>query len=67
MIDGCHSRKDAVDSGVPQGTVLGPLLFLIYISVLASIVDPGIAIRLLADDCLIYHSINSEAEQLQLH
>ena len=66
LISGCHSREDAVDSGMPQGTVLGPLLFPIYISDLPSIVDPGTAVRLFADDCLIYHSINSEADQLQL-
>ena len=47
-------------------TVLGPLLFLIYISGLPSIVDPGNEVGLYADDCLIYHSINSEDDQLHL-
>ena len=66
LIDGCDSREDAVDSGVPQGTVLGPLLFLIDISDLPSVVDPGTAVRLVADDGLIYRSINSKADQPQL-
>ena len=39
-----------VDSGIPQGTVLGPLLFLCHINDLPLSFDSKI--RLFADDCL---------------
>lgn len=50
-----NSEHTAVRSGVPQGTVLGPLLFLIYINDLPSCVSSYI--NLFADDCVVYREI----------
>ena len=39
IVDGCRSKLFNVISGVPQGCVLGPLLFLLYTSELFSILE----------------------------
>ena len=39
MVDGCRSKLVNIVSGVPQGSVLGPLLFLLYASELFSILE----------------------------
>ena len=53
VVDGSKSESADVLSGVPQGTVMGPLLFLLFINDLPQVVDPDTQVRLFADDCLI--------------
>ena len=67
LVDGETSSPAAVLSGVPQGTVLGPLLFLVYINDISDKLSPGTVIRLFADDSLIYRIIRNatDAEILQ--
>ena len=64
VVDGSKSRPTKVISGVPQGTVLGPLLFLMHINDLPSVVTSQV--RLFADDCLMYRPIRSIADQVAL-
>ena len=63
VVDGESSKQAPVVSGVPQGSVLGPLLFLMYINDLPEVVSEGTSIRLFADDCLAYRKIQSVNDQ----
>ena len=56
MLNGATSDPVNVKSGVPQGTVLGPLMVLVFINDIAERTQSQV--RLFANDCLIYRPIN---------
>ena len=52
IIPGANSQWNSIHAGVPQGSVLGPLLFLLFINDIVN--DIGSSIRLFADDTSLY-------------
>ena len=66
VIDNVSSHSVTVVSGVPQGTVLGPILFIIYINDVVENIKHS-KIRLFADDIVLYKEISAvrDAQQLQ--
>ena len=62
-VECASSSTTEVDSGVHQGTVLGPLLFLVFINDLPQQVSAGTTIWLFADDYHIYRQIKSPKDQ----
>ena len=63
VLNGAQSRFLPVLSGVPQGTVLGPLLFVLYIN---DITDGISEIRLFADDCILDRQIRTHVDCITL-
>ena len=51
VIEGLSSSWTVIPSGVPQGSLLGPLFFVIFICDLPDAVMAGNTIALYADDC----------------
>ena len=64
VVKGESSDIAAVTSGVPQGTVLGPALFLVYINDLPQCVSS--TPRLFADDCILYREISNHQDTVAL-
>ena len=64
VVNGSKSAPAPVISGIPQGTVLGPVLFVIYINdLLDNITSGGL---MFADDTKIYRQITSRDDALEL-
>jgi hypothetical protein len=64
MLDGDKSESCKVKSGVPQGTVLGPLMFLLYINDIGDNINSKL--RLFADDSLLYNVVISASDATNL-
>lgn len=60
LVEGEKSEEADVTSGVPQGTVMGPLLFLAFINDLPSVVKSQT--RLFTDDCLLFRPIHNQQD-----
>lgn len=64
-IDGVTSSSAPVKSGVPQGSILGPLFFLLFINDI--VLNLPVKIKLFADDCILYQEIYSYSDQESLN
>ena len=66
VLDGIKSSSKPVLSGVPQGSILGPILFVLFINDLPQGISEDTHLALYADDTKIWRSIRNEEDIVQL-
>lgn len=66
VLAGYYSFYRTMLSGVPQGSILGPFLFTLYIDDLSEILPTDCRALLYADDCKIFKQINNERDVISL-
>ena len=59
QLNGCYRRKKTLREGVPQGGVLSPTLFLIYINDIMKDMHPRIQREMYTDDLVLWRAKES--------
>ena len=66
-IDGHLSTSVNVMSGVPQGSVIGPILFILFVNDIVDILPDSVTCKLFADDIKLYSSVDVSLPINSLH